>query len=1040
MTKWTEAQLNAINLSGTNIIVSAGAGSGKTAVLTTRVIENIKKGVNINELLVLTFTKAAANEMKERIRAALNKEGLKDQLLLLDTSYITTFDSFAFSIVKKYHYLLNISKDISISPDSLIYVIICEELDKIFEEGYETNNESFLRLVGDFCVKDDANLKKAIINLYNKLEQKVNKVEFLNSYFDTIGSENAIHNNVLKYLDIIKDKIETIEPLFQNLLSEANADTYPVIMSLLEELLQVKTYTDMKRIISNAQLPRKQKDCGENYSSCRQDLAKELKKLEELVRYEDEQAMFDEIKKSIIYQKALIEILLTLESRVHQYKASHQLFTFYDIAKMAIKLMKDYPQIKDTTKQSFKEIMIDEYQDTSDIQEEFIGLIANNNVYMVGDIKQSIYRFRNANPTLFKQKYDLYDDVKLQKRNKGIKIDLLENFRSRKEVLKAINEIFEQVMSDQIGGADYKNRHQMIFGNKTYDAVKDHDFNYQVEVLNYCKLNEDYKKSEREAFAIAYDIKSKVDKVLIYDKESKSLRKAKFCDFAILMDRGTEFDTYKKIFEYLGLPLSIYKDENLNDGYDLILIKNLMKFILKIKTREYDTEYQYLFTSIARSFLFSLSDNEIYECLQKQAIYQSIVYQKAKVIAHKLSSLNCCEFLQSIIDDFNYLEQVELVGNIDVIWKKLDYLLSLAKSLTAAGLTTIDFIYHLDKVIDADIDLKYSINIGDDDAIKLMNIHKSKGLEFPICYFSGLSTTFNISDVKEQFIFDNTLGFICPFVENGIKDTIYKDIYKYYYNYEEISERIRLFYVALTRAKEKIILVDNLDVYSEAEICESKKLRYRSFKDLLDSVYNNLHFTETIVDDKICQVTDKYKDIKATNYQSLLTYGQIIETTDITKYISYQIANSKSHFSKRVNKIISKEEYDKMELGTKLHHILEILDFKSPNLLEEINYLDISNYYKSKITSFVKTLLTKNLNEAKVYQEFEFIDNDKHGIIDLMLEYDDHIDIIDYKLKNIDDDAYLLQLKGYEEYITNRTKKLVNTYLYSIIEEKYEKV
>lgn len=1040
MTKWTESQLNAVYLSGTNIIVSAGAGSGKTAVLTTRVIEKLKKGININQLLVLTFTKAAANEMKERIRAALIKEGLQDQLLLLDSSYITTFDSYAYSLVKKYHYLLNISKDISISPDSLIDVVIDETIEAIFHEGYEKEDSSFLKLVSDFCVKDDANLKKAIISLYHKLNQKVDKVTFLNNYFATLGSEETIKENVSKYTTIIKDKIETLEPLFKNLLSEANSECYEEIMALYTHLLHATSYEEMKGIINQANLPRKKRDCGENYSSCRQDLMKELNKLSELVRFNDEEAMADDVKKTIIYQKALIDIILKLDAKVEDYKHKHQLFTFYDVAKMAINLIKLYPQLQAETKASFKEIMIDEYQDTSDIQEAFIELIANHNVYMVGDIKQSIYRFRNANPTLFKTKYALYDDVGVMKPRHGIKIDLLENFRSRREVLQAINEIFDFVMSEEIGGADYRHRHRMLFGNKAYEENKDEKFNYQIEVLNYCDLDESFKKTEREAFAIAYDIKSKVDKIMVFDKNTKGLRKAIYSDFAILMDRGTEFDTYKKIFEYLGLPISIYKDENLNDGYDLGLMKNILKFIFKLNRKEYDVEYRYLFTSIARSFLFNIKDEEIYDHLQKQTIAQSPVYQKAFAISQKLTSLNCLELIQTIIDDFAYLKQAQMVGNIDVIWQKLDYLLSLAQDLTKAGLTTLDFITHLERVIDDGLEIKYSVNIGEDDAIKLMNIHKSKGLEFPICYYAGLSTPFNISDVNGQFIFDNTLGFICPYFENGIKETIYKDIYKYYYNYEEISERIRLFYVALTRAKEKIIIVDNLDTFSEAEICESKKLRYRSFKNILDSVYQYLHFTENKVDVHVCQVTDKYKMVKATNYQDTLNSGTFLETIDITKFINYQMAVPKEHYSKHITKFITKEEMNKMEFGTKLHYYLETLDFKSSSLMDDIRNLEIEALYQEKLMSLAKILLTRNLEEAKIYQEFEFIDNDKQGIIDLMLEYNDHIDIIDYKLKNIDDEAYHVQLQGYKDYIAKRTHKPVNTYLYSLLEEKLEKV
>ena len=502
---WTESQRNAIYLSNANIIVSAGAGSGKTAVLTTRVIEKIKKGTNINELLVLTFTKAAAREMKERVRKALIKENLTDQLLLLDASYITTFDSFSLSLVKKYHYVLNVGKNINISPDSLIQIVVINELNKIFDNEYVNKDEGFLKLIEDFCVKNDDNIKKIILNLYNKLDQKVDKIAYLNNYFDEVFNEKTVNENVGRYQEIIKDKIVTIIPLIDNLLSEASIDCYEDIITLREDLINANSYNNIKWVIDNRKLPIKRKDCGENYSAYRQDLVTEFKKLDEYVRYDNEDAMATDIHKTLVYQKVIIDLLIKLETNVNKYKKVHQLYTFYDIARLAISLVRDNENIRETTKNSFKEIMIDEYQDTSDIQEEFINLICNNNVYMVGDIKQSIYRFRNANQALFKNKYDEYDDVKKFKKGKGIKIDLLENFRSRKEVLKAINDIFEVVMSDQIGGANYKERHKMIYGNKAYDENNDDKLDYQIEVLNYAELDETYTKVEREAFSIAFE-------------------------------------------------------------------------------------------------------------------------------------------------------------------------------------------------------------------------------------------------------------------------------------------------------------------------------------------------------------------------------------------------------------------------------------------------------------------------------------------------------------------------------------------------------
>lgn len=1035
MTRWTDAQLKAITLSGTNIIVSAGAGSGKTAVLTTRVIEKIKQGININELLVLTFTKEAAREMKERIRSALEKEGLFEQLLLLDASYITTFDSFALSLVKKYHYVLNVNRDISISPDSLITTLLTTEVDKLFESKYVNQDEDFLRLIGDFCVKDDTNIKKVIINLFTKLDQKVDKLGYLYTYFDEVFTDFNIEENAKIYNQIIIDKIKTLQPLFTNLLSEACPDSYEVIYEIMENLNNACDYQEVIEAVRNIELPKKTKACGENYSFYRKDLVEELKKLIEFLRYENEEEIVEEIKKTTIYQKAIINLLSNLEKSISEYKAHNNLYSFYDIAKMAIALVRDKKDIRVSVKNSYHEIMIDEYQDTSDLQEAFISLISNNNVYMVGDIKQSIYRFRNANPSLFKEKYDCFTD-ELLPNNPGVRIDLRENFRSRKEVINTVNDIFRIIMDDM----DYHKRHMMIAGNKHYEEIRDDKLNYELEVLNYGVLDDQFSRGEREAFAIAYDIKVKIDNgILVYDKETRKLRPVTLSDFAILIDRSNDFDTYKLIFEYLSLPLNIFKDESLNAGYDLMILKNMMKFILKIKNQDLDLEFKYLFTSLARSYLYSLPDEAIYTMVMNNKIMTSDVYQTASKIAKLMDSLNTTEFIETIINDFGYLDKIALVGNVDNVYQKIEYLLTLASSLDY--FTISDFINHLEEVIESSLDLKYSIKIGDSESIKLMTIHKSKGLEFPICYYAGLANEFNTSDLKEQFLFDNKLGLITPYFENGIKETIYKDIYKYNYKLAEIAERIRLLYVAFTRAKEKIIIVDNFDSDSIVEVSEPKKLKFKSFKKIIDSLFNNLHFIKTDVSNEICIVTDQYKAVKSNDYKVLANSGEVIETLDICKFINNTFNKEiLKSYSKGVHKLITKDEYVRMKFGTKIHHILETVDFTSPNLENDIMSLNIEAFFKDKLFSFVNFISKRDLKLAKIYQEYEFISDDKHGIIDLMLEYPDYIDIIDYKLKNIDDEAYITQLKGYEDYIAKKTKKHVNTYLYSIIEGKCQKV
>ena len=372
---------------------------------------------------------------------------------------------------------------------------------------------------------------------------------------------------------------------------------------------------------------------------------------------------------------------------------------------------------------------------------------------MVGDIKQSIYRFRNANPNLFKSKYKNYSS-----NNGGIKIDLNKNFRSREEVLNNINLIFNQIMDDTIGGADYKKEHQMIYGNMDYSNIGKKEENSNMEVLSYYKLD-NYKINELEIFIIANDIKNKMNDYQVFDKK---LRKIKYSDIAILMDRSTDFSLYKKIFEYLGIPLTVYKKEKINDSDELKLIKNIITFLI---TADGNLK-NYAFMSILRSYLFEEKDEKIFECL----VNKDYSLLKDYLIDYKLKTPY--ELTSYIIDKFEFYQKMIKVGDIQNRMSVLDHLLKLSLDLTNMGYDIYDYLDYLEKVINEGIEIEYSVPTKDSDSVKIMTIHASKGLEFPVCYYSGLTSKFNVSELKEKISYDKSIGIITPIVENGIKDTI----------------------------------------------------------------------------------------------------------------------------------------------------------------------------------------------------------------------------------------------------------------------------
>ena len=1018
MSKWTTDQEKAITKTGTNIIVSAGAGSGKTAVLTERTIRKLLNGRNINRLLILTFTNAAAGEMKERIRKAIKKAGLKEQLDYIDSSYITTFDSFALSIVKKYHILLNLSPNISIMDSSIEILKTNEIIDKIFDEMY--GDENFNKLINDFCTKSDDNIKSVVKEISKKLDLLSNKKEYLETYITTHFNDEIINNVVFKYLEKVIEIKESINVPYKELISRV--DNKFIETFNIDNLLNSNTYDEIKINLSLVGSPRKNKNCEDDFKIYKDEITNIIKKLEDLTRFEN----IEEMKSSLLSTKPYIisisNIINKFDNEFNKYKKENNLYTFSDIALMSIKLLKENKDIREELKNSFDEIMVDEYQDTSDIQEEFINLIANNNVYMVGDIKQSIYRFRHANPYIFRNKYDNYS-----KEIGGIKIDLLKNFRSRGEVLDNINLIFNLIMDNEVGDAEYKESHQMNFGNTNYIEGCKTNQNNDMEILTYNPKDiEDFSNDEIEAFTVAYDIKEKIqNKYLVVDKETNTLRECKYSDFAIIMDRGTSFDLYKKIFEYVGVPIIQIKNEKLTLGDDLVVLKNLINLIVKINLNEIDDDFRYYFTSISRSYLFKTSDEEIFDILKSNSFYKSELYKKCKNI--NIFEISNLDLLNKIIEEFNYYEKLITIGNIKESMIKIDYLKDLSINLSSIGYTPIDFSKYLSDMINEG-SIEYSLNSDNTDSVKILNIHKSKGLEYSICYFTGLSKRSNDEDKKAKFIVDSNYNIITPYIDNGIKQTILKDLLLSVENKESISEKIRLFYVALTRAREKFIIVCPLDKEIEGYttlVPTNIRLNYNRISDMLQSIMPVLlPYTKDIDFNKVILTRD-YEKIKAYNYKNEIKKVDT-KIEKITNDIEYKKINE-SRFSKVTNKLISIDEYNNMKEGVKLHYIFETEDFKTSD--------------NPFILKFIKNI---NLDYINSYKEYEFIyedDNEiKHGFIDLMLEYEKYIDIIDYKMKNITDENYLKQLNGYKNYIESISNKDVNIYLYSILDNKLEKL
>ena len=1012
----TPEQQLAVDLEGTNIIVSAGAGSGKTAVLSERVIRKLKDGIDIRNILMLTFTNEAAGEMANRIRKKIKKAGLTSQLEFLDQAYITTFDAFALSLVKKYHYVLNIDKSIDIIDSSIIDLKRNEFLEEIFLSLYDAKDEKFLKLIGDFTTRDDEVIKKDILSINKSLDLKYDKEDYIDNYINNFYNNKYIEQLFAEYFNYLKKISLELEDSVLILENFMDSSSYENIYNSLSKLFRPNSYNDLYKN-NNIILPRFTK-VDSSGISVKENIQELFKELNELVIYSE-----DELKNNYFCTKDYVEVILKiikmLDEKISLYKKEHNSYEFTDIAKMAISIVKDNEDIRLELKDKFNEIMIDEYQDTNDLQETFIKLLENDNVYMVGDIKQSIYRFRNANPLIFKDKYDRYSI-----NNGGKKIDLLKNFRSREEVLYNINEIFAPLMTQDIGGINYKESHAMVYGNKAYIEKGANDYNNYLDILTYNNEDKKYTNDEIEAFIIAKDIKKKIEeKYLVFDFDKECNRDVTYNDFCIILDRGSKMSLFKKVFEYLDIPMEVYKDNNLIEENDIFIIKNIIGLILSIKDGIYNKNLKYYFTSVARSYIGNLCDNEIFKCFEENKIFKTDIYNKCYEISKDIDIMTPNILLKRIIKDFDFYDKFILVGNVDAAIKRINYLLELSKNVENLGFSIIDFSNYLNEMIDSDQEIKYKEAKSNSISVKIMNIHKSKGLEFPICYFAGFPKTFNISDLKNKFMFDNKYGILTPFYKEGIGETFVKTLVKNNYYLNEVAEKIRLFYVALTRAKEKMIMVmPNIEdkKYVKDEISFMDGIKFRSFYDFIKSISGNLAKYMISVDLNNVGVTKDYEFSKSLSKNMVNNEeANMLFIEDEIPFIEIE----KKHASKTIKEILSVSDEKTLEFGVKIHELLELTDFKNANT---------DNKYVNHL------LNTFDFNSAKIYQELEFSyeldDVLYHGIIDLMLEYEDKIFIIDYKLKNIDDENYIKQLNVYYNYVKCISNKDVHMYLYSILD------
>lgn len=838
MAPLTVDQKRAVESKG-NVIVSAGAGSGKTKVLTDRVIFNLLgkggEAVKLENLLILTFTNDAALSMKTKIKKSLNENNLKDLVPFVDSAHIETFDAFSRFVVLKYGFKFGYPKNINVIEEDILQVLARTTLDELFTNEYKKKDETFLELIYNYVPKSDVRIKEFILAVYkDHLFKMQNPIEFLQNFQKTLQNPNIFEEIPENVYNRLKKKLEICTSDLSSIFSSKLAN---FVLSKTAQFLALGDFGDF---INNKNIFDTLDTIDKNISTYikeEYDLESEKEEIDKAIvknfmetikslRNLTELNLDLYLNIDVPYQKKFLpfiidHFLIPLILKVENFKYENGYFTFSDIAKMAINIVKgdkkENIEVREELKNQYKLIMIDEYQDTSDEQEEFINLIANDNVFSVGDIKQSIYRFRGAKPKLFESKYNRY-----KASDGGTAIDMNENFRSRKEVLYKINDMFINLMSSDFGGADYKKDHIIKASNTSYDEKGKNEYQHGIFILPYAGIGEKDGKLienkdglyELEAKKVAKNIKKRLENhQLVFDKDEGILREAKYSDFTILSYKSKSFETFEKVFKEEGIPFNAIYDEDIKEDISIVILINIFKLIKAMnETNKDEVMIKHLLFSIMRSFLFDYDDTYLYELFIEGDSYKTHeIYIKLSDLAKNYEDKPLKELFDAIIKDFNYLKSFsKLNGAINAIDKN-GIFYSKVKVMDDLGYSLSDFIIYLETLTRSNTKMDQTIYSETSEAVTITTVHKSKGLEYPFVYLV------NNSDFREEkldkkgdyYVLEDGTFYLPLFSDDERKANIFSMnlIKDDSYFKEDEEERLRLLYVALTRAKEEVILV-----------------------------------------------------------------------------------------------------------------------------------------------------------------------------------------------------------------------------------------
>lgn len=938
--QWTTEQQQVIELRNRNILVSAAAGSGKTAVLVQRIITKLTKDElpsEIDKMLIVTYTEAAAAEMKERIRDAIEKEleldpgneHLQRQATLVHNARVTTIHSFCLSVIREHFHTIDLDPGFRIAEEGELKLLKHDVIQDVLERRYDEGSREYLDFVDAYAAgRDDKNLEELVLKLfefsrsYPDAEQWLDtcaghyKLDSMEEFCESHSVKTA-EKRVRQYAGdasmLLKEGIQTCQEVEGPYMYE---DTLRLDLQVVEKLSDAENYPAMYEVLKGLKWSRiatnrdKSVDTerAEFVKNIRAEVKKNISDLAEQYFYDSPEEIKEDMRRCQSHAKVLTSLVREFAAHLEEQKKEKNLIDFSDMEQYALRILtrKDGDKIvpSEVAKEyqdQFDEVMIDEYQDSNLIQEAILTSVSKvskgiYNVFMVGDVKQSIYRFRLSRPELFMEKFNTYS----QTESKTQRIDLHKNFRSRKEVLDSTNFIFRQIMTKPLGGITYDDKAALYLG-AGYAEMPENEAELMV-VQTKSDMTEGIEAEdtdrELEAKAVAKRIRELVGNHLVLDKKTGEYRPAKYSDIVIL-SRGLKgfTDVFAKILGQEGIPAYTGSKEGYFGTLEIGIILDYLRVL--------DNKQQDLpLAAVMSSWIGGFTSDEmaqIRSSFPELPFYEAVAkYETAKGdggLAGKLEMFqnqityfremvpytSIHELLYRILTETGYEEYAQAMPGGEQRKANLDMLVEKARSFEKTSYKGLfHFVRYIEQLQKYDVDYGEA-NIADEqaDTVRIMSIHKSKGLEFPIVFVSGMSKRFNTQDGKGSILIHPELGIGLDAVDldkrmktpSFLKNVMQKEILN-----ENLGEELRVLYVALTRAKEKLIMTgtqkdferklrsyENVRIQEERELSFSQLtkassyfdwvipalIRHRSFAEILEQYQIPAPFTSQMYDDPV---------------------------------------------------------------------------------------------------------------------------------------------------------------------------------------------